>query len=63
MRPWSRHQMEIFPHYWRSPVDSPHKGQERGVWYFFLCAPEQTAEKTVDLLVILCAIALIMTTL
>ena len=43
---WWRHQMETFPRYWpsvrgirRSPVNSPHKGQWRGVLlYSFICA-------------------------
>ena len=40
---WWRHQMETFPRYWpfvrgihRSPVNSPHKGQWRGVLMFSL---------------------------
>ena len=38
-----------FPRYWlfvrrihRSPLNSPHKGQRRGVWCFLLFASEQT---------------------
>ena len=45
--PWWRHQMEAFPHYWpfvkgihRSPADSPHKGQWRGVLMFSLICAE-----------------------
>ena len=44
--PWWRHQIENFPRFWpfvrwihRSPVNSPHKGQWRGVLMFSLiCA-------------------------
>ena len=43
---------KIFLHYWpfvrgihRSPVDSPHKGQWRGAFAFFLYVPEQTSEQ------------------
>ena len=48
---WWRHQMETFQRYWpfvrgirRLSVDSPHKGQWRGVMMFLWSAPEQTVE-------------------
>ena len=66
--PWWCHQMETFPRYrpfvreiHRSPLDSPHKGQWRGVCCFLRSPPEQIAEKTIDMSVIWDAIALIMT--
>ena len=59
-----------FPRYWpfargihRPPVDSPHKGQWRGVWCFLWSAPEQTVEQNIETPVIWDAIALIMTSL
>ena len=58
------------PRYWpfvwgihRSPVNSPHKGQWRGVWCFLWSAPEPTMEQTIETPVIWDAIALIMTSL
>ena len=67
---WWRHQMETFSallvlcegiH--RSPVNSPHKGQRRGVWCLLWSAPEQTVEQSIETPVIWDAIALIMTSL
>ena len=55
---WWCHQMETFSRYWpflqgfpRSSVNSTHKGQWRGVWYFFWCAPEWMVELTFTRLV------------
>ena len=59
---WWRHQMETFCvplafaggiHRW--PVDSPHKASDVKL-LFFLCAPDQTVEQTVEAPVILSAI-------
>ena len=50
--------MEIFPPYWRSVRGIYRhlwillKKQSRGAWSFTSCAPEQTVEQTVDMLVI-----------
>ena len=58
-----------FPSYWtfakrihRSPVNSPYKGQWRGAW-FFLSAPQQTVEYTIETPVIWDAIMLVITSL
>ena len=44
-------------------VNSTYKGQWRGALMFFLSAPEQTIEQTIETLVIWNAIALIMASL
>ena len=57
-----------FPRYWpfvrgihQSPMNSPHKGQWRGVWCFLRSAPEQTSEQIIETPVIWDATVLIMT--
>ena len=57
-----------FPRYWsfvseihRSPVVPLTKASNAEFWYFLLCAPEQTVKKTIEMLVIWDATALIVT--
>ena len=62
---WWRHQMETWSRYWfcEGIYKPPPPASDVELWCFLWCAPEQTAEQTIEMLVIWDAIVLIVTPL